>query len=263
MCFFFSFPSSLSSSPAINSQLISSRLSSLSPPLNPQAMTSPLSSCSRPTLLRLAQSRRLYNPSWSTTTTTTLYQSRQSLSVTTSWNATHLTTRSFHDTPPSRQEQQQEQQVTIRRPRPPRVLPIASQKRVDSVLKKILHLDFIEVTLLTYAYCDRLGLDHAVETNRSKSTKTNNKANSLANSSEEAAEEDLGPKTVELKLVGYDAKAKIKVIKEVRAMAELGLKDAKEMVESVPKVIMKDLKQEDAEGLKAKLEEIGAQVEIV
>jgi large subunit ribosomal protein L7/L12 len=71
-------------------------------------------------------------------------------------------------------------------------------------------------------------------------------------------------KTVfDLKLVSYDDKAKIKVIKEVRAIAGLGLKEAKELVEGAPKVIQKDLKKEEAEELKAKLEEIGAQIEIV
>jgi large subunit ribosomal protein L7/L12 len=71
-------------------------------------------------------------------------------------------------------------------------------------------------------------------------------------------------KTVfDLKLVGYDAKAKIKVIKEVRSIAGLGLKEAKELVEGAPKTIQKDLKPELAEELKAKLEEIGAQVELV
>ena len=71
-------------------------------------------------------------------------------------------------------------------------------------------------------------------------------------------------KTVfDLKLVEYDAKAKIKVIKEVRSIGGLGLKEAKEVVESVPKIIQQDLKKEDAEELKAKLEELGATVEIV
>jgi large subunit ribosomal protein L7/L12 len=67
----------------------------------------------------------------------------------------------------------------------------------------------------------------------------------------------------DLKLVGYDAKAKIKVIKEIRAIAGLGLKEAKELVESAPKIFQKDLKQEKADELKAQLEAVGAQVEVV
>jgi large subunit ribosomal protein L7/L12 len=67
----------------------------------------------------------------------------------------------------------------------------------------------------------------------------------------------------DLKLIGFDTKAKIKVIKEVRAIAGLGLKEAKELVESAPKVIQKDLKQDKADELKAQLEAVGAQIEIV
>ena len=69
--------------------------------------------------------------------------------------------------------------------------------------------------------------------------------------------------SVDVKLAAYDAKAKIKVIKEVRAICGLGLKEAKELVESAPKIIQKDLKPEQAEELKAKLEEIGATIELV
>lgn len=66
----------------------------------------------------------------------------------------------------------------------------------------------------------------------------------------------------DLKLMGYDAKAKIKVIKEVRAIAGLGLKEAKELVEGAPKVVKKDIKKEEAEELQKKLEEVGATIEV-
>lgn len=65
-----------------------------------------------------------------------------------------------------------------------------------------------------------------------------------------------------VKLVGYDAQSKIKVIKQVRAIAGLGLKEAKDLVESVPKFIAKDLSSEKAEELKAQFEAVGAQIEI-
>eukprot|EP00522_Entomoneis_paludosa_P007908 CAMPEP_0172444926 /NCGR_PEP_ID=MMETSP1065-20121228/4937_1 /TAXON_ID=265537 /ORGANISM="Amphiprora paludosa, Strain CCMP125" /LENGTH=316 /DNA_ID=CAMNT_0013195689 /DNA_START=13 /DNA_END=963 /DNA_ORIENTATION=- len=67
----------------------------------------------------------------------------------------------------------------------------------------------------------------------------------------------------DVKLMSFDAKAKIKVIKEVRAIAGLGLKEAKEMVESAPTIIQKDLNKEQAEETKAKLAELGAEVEIL
>ena len=67
----------------------------------------------------------------------------------------------------------------------------------------------------------------------------------------------------DLKLLGFDAKSKIKVIKEVRAIAGLGLKEAKTLVESAPKIIRKDIKKEKADELKEKLEALGAEIEIV
>ena len=66
----------------------------------------------------------------------------------------------------------------------------------------------------------------------------------------------------DLTLTGFDAKSKIKVIKEVRSITGLGLKEAKEMVEGAPKIIKKDIKMEEAEEIKAKLEAFGATVEI-
>ena len=69
--------------------------------------------------------------------------------------------------------------------------------------------------------------------------------------------------TFDLKLISFDAKAKIKVIKEVRSIAGLGLKESKDLVEGVPAVIQKNLSTEKAEELKKLLEGIGATVELV
>ena len=55
---------------------------------------------------------------------------------------------------------------------------------------------------------------------------------------------------------------KINVIKEVRAITALGLKEAKELVESAPKPVKEGVNKEEAEELKKKLEEAGASVEI-
>jgi large subunit ribosomal protein L7/L12 len=55
---------------------------------------------------------------------------------------------------------------------------------------------------------------------------------------------------------------KINVIKEVRAITALGLKEAKELVESAPKPVKEGVNKDEAEELKKKLEEAGASVEI-
>jgi large subunit ribosomal protein L7/L12 len=55
---------------------------------------------------------------------------------------------------------------------------------------------------------------------------------------------------------------KIQVIKEVRAITGLGLKDAKTLVDEVPKAVKEGVPKEEAEKIKAQLEEAGAQVEM-
>ncbi|HJN26219.1 MAG TPA: 50S ribosomal protein L7/L12 [Rhodospirillales bacterium] len=55
---------------------------------------------------------------------------------------------------------------------------------------------------------------------------------------------------------------RINVIKEVRAITALGLKEAKELVESAPKPVKEGVKKEEAEELKKKLEEAGASAEL-
>ena len=55
---------------------------------------------------------------------------------------------------------------------------------------------------------------------------------------------------------------KINVIKEVRAATSLGLKEAKDLVESAPAVVKEGVKKEEAEEFKEKLEEAGATVEL-
>ena len=55
---------------------------------------------------------------------------------------------------------------------------------------------------------------------------------------------------------------KIKVIKVVREATGLGLKEAKEVVDNAPKAIKEGVSKEEAEELKAKLEEVGASVEV-
>ena len=56
--------------------------------------------------------------------------------------------------------------------------------------------------------------------------------------------------------------SKINVIKEVRAITNLGLKEAKDLVEAAPKVVREGVKKEEAEEIKKKLEEVGAKVEL-
>jgi large subunit ribosomal protein L7/L12 len=55
---------------------------------------------------------------------------------------------------------------------------------------------------------------------------------------------------------------KIEVIKEVRALTGLGLKEAKDLVEGAPKAVKEGVNKEEAEKIKATLEKVGAKVEL-
>lgn len=63
-------------------------------------------------------------------------------------------------------------------------------------------------------------------------------------------------------LAGFDAAAKIKVIKAVREITGLGLAEAKAAVEGAPKTLKEAVSKDEAEELKKKLEEAGAKVEL-
>ncbi|MCR5623903.1 MAG: 50S ribosomal protein L7/L12 [Lachnospiraceae bacterium] len=72
-----------------------------------------------------------------------------------------------------------------------------------------------------------------------------------------AAAEEKTEFDVELTEVGGQ---KVKVIKAVREITGLGLKEAKEVVDGAPKVIKEQVSKEEADAIKAKIEEVGAKV---
>jgi large subunit ribosomal protein L7/L12 len=63
-------------------------------------------------------------------------------------------------------------------------------------------------------------------------------------------------------LTGYEAEKKIQVIKVVRAITSLGLKEAKDLVESVPKHVKEGVSKDEAANIKKQLEEVSAQVKV-
>ena len=63
-------------------------------------------------------------------------------------------------------------------------------------------------------------------------------------------------------LAGYEAEKKIQVIKVVRAITSLGLKEAKDLVEGVPKPVREGVSKQEAETIKKQLEEVSAQVKV-
>ena len=81
----------------------------------------------------------------------------------------------------------------------------------------------------------------------------------VAPQAEAKAEEEKAEYTVVLKSVG---EKKINVIKTVREVTSLGLKEAKDLVDSAPKPVKENVPKEEAEEIKKKFEEVGADVEL-
>ena len=77
-----------------------------------------------------------------------------------------------------------------------------------------------------------------------------------------AAEAAVEKTEFDVVLTGFDAAAKIKVIKAVREITGLGLAEAKGAVEGAPKTLKEAVSKDEAEELKKKLEEAGGKVEL-
>ncbi len=85
---------------------------------------------------------------------------------------------------------------------------------------------------------------------------------SSGSASASAAPEETKEKTTFTVLLKQFGDKKIQVIKEVRAITDLGLKEAKDLVESAPKPVKENVSKEEAEEFKKKLEAVGAVIEL-
>lgn len=74
------------------------------------------------------------------------------------------------------------------------------------------------------------------------------------------AEEKVEKTVFDVKLEGFDAASKIKVIKEVRGFTDLGLKEAKDLVEKAPTLLKKGVTKDEAEKIVEKMKGVGAKV---
>ncbi len=123
---------------------------------------------------------------------------------------------------------------------------MASEK-ITAIIEEIKTLTILEVADLVKALEEEFGVSAAP-------VAVAGAAAPAAAAAEEKTEFD-----VELKSFGAK---KLDVIKAVRELLGLGLKEAKELVESAPKVIKEGVSKEDAEKIKATLEATGAEIEI-
>ncbi len=123
--------------------------------------------------------------------------------------------------------------------------------QVDSVLESIETMTVLELSELVKAIEDRFGVTAAAPVAVAAATPG---APAADGGGEEKTDFD-----VVLTLVGDK---KIQVIKVVRAVTSLGLKEAKDLVDGAPKSVKEGVQKEEAEDVKKQLEEVGATVEI-
>ncbi len=114
---------------------------------------------------------------------------------------------------------------------------------VQEILESIEKLTLIEAAELVKAMEEKFGVSAAAP---------------VAGAAPEAATE-ASEVTVVLAAAGAN---KINVLKEVRTITGLGLKEAKDLVDGAPKPIKENVKKEEAEAIKKTLEELGATVEL-
>ena len=119
-------------------------------------------------------------------------------------------------------------------------------EKITAMIEEIKGLSVLELSELVHALEDTFGVSAAAVAAPA--------AGAAAAAVEEKTEFDVV-------MTAFGAE-KIKVIKEVRGITGLGLAEAKAMVEGVPAKIKEGISKEDAEALKAQLEDVGATVEI-
>ena len=120
---------------------------------------------------------------------------------------------------------------------------------IESILESIEKLTLIEAAELVKAMEEKFGVSAAAPV----------AVAAVAAAPAEAAAEEASEVNVILASAGAN---KIAVLKEVRAITGLGLKEAKDLVDGAPKAVKEGVKREDAEAIKKQLEEAGATVEI-
>ena len=121
---------------------------------------------------------------------------------------------------------------------------------VETILESIEKLTLLEAAELVKAMEEKFGVSAAAPVAV---------AAVAAAPAGEAAQEEASEVNVILASAGAN---KIAVLKEVRAITGLGLKEAKDLVDGAPKAIKEGVKKEDAEAIKKQLEAAGATVEI-
>ncbi|XP_047341647.1 50S ribosomal protein L7/L12 [Impatiens glandulifera] len=132
--------------------------------------------------------------------------------------------------------------------------------RVFRLVDEISGLTLMEISELSSILMKKLGMKEPPVVGVMKPGSAG-LAGAAAKSGAATKEEKKPEKTVfELKLESYDAASKIKIIKEIRSFTDLGLKEAKDLVEKAPAVFKKGVSKEEGEQIMEKLKAVGAKV---
>lgn len=124
---------------------------------------------------------------------------------------------------------------------------------VESILESIEKLTLLEAAELVKAMEEKFGVSAAAPVAV---------AAAPAAAAAAAAAADDADAEVSVVLASVPADKKIAVLKEVRTLTGLGLKEAKDLVEAAPKAVKENIKKDEAESIKKTLEAAGAVVEI-
>ena len=130
-------------------------------------------------------------------------------------------------------------------------------EKIDEILEQLKTLTLLDAAELVERIEETFGVDTSAGGGMMMM------AGSMAAGGGAAAAEDTVEKTeFDLVLADVPADKKIAILKVVRGITGLGLKEAKELVESAPKVIQEAMSKDDAETAQKQLEEAGAKVEL-
>jgi large subunit ribosomal protein L7/L12 len=125
----------------------------------------------------------------------------------------------------------------------------------EEVIQFIESMTLLELSDFIKALEDKFGVQAAMPMMAAAAAPAGGAAPAAAEAVEEQTE-------FNVILTGYEAEKKIQVIKVVRAITSLGLKEAKDLVEGVPKPVKEGVTKQEAESIKKQLEEVSAQVKV-
>jgi large subunit ribosomal protein L7/L12 len=129
------------------------------------------------------------------------------------------------------------------------MMAVELDNTTQQVFEQIKQLSFLQTAQLVKAFEDEFGISAA--------------APAAAAVAAPVAAAEVVEEQSDFTIMLLDAGAtKIQVLKEVRAITGLGLKEAKDLVDNTPKAVKEGVKKEEAEEIKKNLEELGAKIEL-